>query len=404
VSGGGRWTAPRLAAAGLGLIAVLVAVLLVTLNATGDGSSPSESAGGAEPLPRVETPVGAGRGSDQAGGELANRGVDPPRKAIWGPVRMPAGGSAFPIYERLGVDVFQIQLPWADVAASRPANPSDPADPAYGWPPELEAAIREGRRAGIDVAVMVTTTPGWANGGRARIRAPSDPSDLADFLTAAARHYPAVHHWMVWGEPNRSDRFLPNAPDSPVGPRAYAVLLDHAYRALKDASEKNVVISGPIFTGGDVKPPDFLRWLRLPDGHVPRLDWFGLNPYPFRLPDLSRDPEPGGYRDLSDLDTVRRELAEAFANAPEDPPLWLSEFTVQSGRDSRYFEFHVSESEQAEWLRAGFEAAGRAGGVAGLGWFTLLDQSPAAGSADWGLMTASAEPKPAFEAYEMIGR
>jgi hypothetical protein len=315
---------------------------------------------------------------------------------------MPDGESAFPTYRRLGVDVFQIQLRWADVAARRPANPVDPADPAYSWPPELEEAIREARRAGIEIAVMVTSTPGWANGGRAEIRAPTNPSDFAVFLTAAANRYPQVHHWMVWGEPNRSDRFLPNAPNSPAGPRAYAVLLDVGYRALKNVSEENVVIGGPIFTGGDVKPPDFLRWLRLPDGRVPRLDWLGLNPYPFRFPDLREDPIAGGYRDLSDLDTFEREVAATYRGSGTDPPLWLSEFTVQSDQDSSYFEFHVDEAEQAEWLTAGYEAARQAGNVAGLGWFTLLDQPPAPESANWGLMTASGEAKPAFGAYRAV--
>ena len=163
------------------------------------------------------------------------------------------------------------------------------------------------------------------------------------------------------------------------------------------------MIGGPLYGGGDVRPPEFLQWLRLPDGRVPRLDWFGLDPYPFRLPDLAEEPVPGGFRDLSDLDTFGIEVEETYAGLGIDPPLWLSAFTVQSGQDSRYFEFHVDEAEQARWLRRGYQAAAEAGDVKGLGWFTLLDQPESRWSADWGLMSADGQPKPAFQAYAGIG-
>jgi hypothetical protein len=324
-------------------------------------------------------------------------------KAIWGPVEMPDGTSAFPVYERLGVDVFQDQLRWSRIAAERPANAKDPNDPAYEWPPTVDLAIREARRRGIDVALMITSAPGWANGGRAEIRAPDDAADFADFVTAAARRYPDVRHWMIWGEPNRSDRFLPNRPGEPVGPRRYAELLDAAYGALKRESDDNVVIGGMTYTGGDVRPPAFLRWMRLPSGKPPRLDWYGHNPYPFRLPDLADDPVPGGWRDLSDIDTLGEEVRDAYAPLGIRPRLWLSEFTIQDGHDSRYFEYHVDREEQALWLRRGYEAAAQAGNVTGVGWFTLLDQPPEPERANWGLMTAAGRPKPAFSAYASIG-
>jgi hypothetical protein len=359
--------------------------------------------GGQEPPSSLE-PLPKAKLETRRRPHAAARGA-PPAKAIWGPVEMPGGGSAFPIYERLGVDVFQIQLRWADAAPMRPASPTDPHDPAYRWPAEVGEAVQEGRAHGIETAILVTTAPGWSNGGRAQIHAPEDPGDFADFLRAAAARYPTVHLWMVWGEPNRRDRFLPNRPGSPIGPRRYALLLDAAYGALKAASPQNVVIGGMTFTGGAVRPPDFIRWMRLPSGRPPRLDWYGHNPYPFRFPDQANQPRPGGWRDLSDLDTLAAEVDRAYRPLGIEPKLWLSEFTVQSGEDSRYFAFHVSAGEQAEWLRAGYAAARDAGDVAGLGWFTLLDQPPGSESAEWGLMTSRGRPKPAYRAYaSIVGR
>ena len=43
-------------------------------------------------------------------------------KSIWGPTTLPDGSSAFPVYERLGVDVRQQQLSWRDVALLPPGR------------------------------------------------------------------------------------------------------------------------------------------------------------------------------------------------------------------------------------------------------------------------------------------
>src|SRR5436309_3527417 len=65
----------------------------------------------------------------------------PALKMIWGPVQLPNGRSAFPTYHRLGVQVFEIDLLWSQVAVSRPANAQDPRDPAYHWPAQIDEAI-----------------------------------------------------------------------------------------------------------------------------------------------------------------------------------------------------------------------------------------------------------------------
>ncbi|MGH2713103.1 MAG: hypothetical protein ACRDM7_04320, partial [Thermoleophilaceae bacterium] len=84
-------------------------------------------------------------------------------KAIWGPAQVD-GVSQFPIYDELGVGIYQYGLSWADVAHTRPAHPRDPADAAYRWPAELDYAIREARRHGIRVSLLLSHAPAWANG------------------------------------------------------------------------------------------------------------------------------------------------------------------------------------------------------------------------------------------------
>ena len=342
--------------------------------------------------------VGVALLSGCGGGDSGN-GV---QKLIWGPTHLPDGSSAFPIYEELGVDVYQIQLRWPEVAPTRPASPQEPSDPAYRWPADLDYAVSQAAEHGMDVTVLVTHSPRWANGGRGDLWAP-DPTDFARFLTAASRRYPTVHRWMIWGEPNRADRFLPNSANSPIGPRTYAPLLDAAYGALKAVSPDNIVIGGDTFTGGDVKPEQFIKWMRLPSGQPPRLDWYGHNPYPFRFPDLNKQPISGGWRDLSDLDTLAGQVNRVYRSRGQRPRLWLSEFTVQSDHTSKVFEAFVSQASQARWLTAGYDTAAEEPQVEGLGWFTLLDQAGGRLAAHWGLMTSDGRTKkPAFGAYQAV--
>jgi len=341
---------------------------------------------------------------------------------IWGPLTLPNGSSAFPTYHHLGVQVLEMQLIWARTAATRPSEPANPADPAYTWPPALEQAISQAAQYGIALAVMVKGTPAWANGGKDPSWAPNDAKDYAGFLQAASRRYPTVHYWMIWGEPTRAGNLNPMPVNSPVGPRRYALLLDAAYGALKTVTNANQVIGGMTYTTGLVSPSDFIRWMRLPTGAPPRLDYYGHNPYSARFPDLAEGPvpdfsayrprpnhpgrlrlPPSKARDINDIDTLHSELAAAYRGRRSGAPkLWLSEFAIPSGGADRAFYFFVSRAEQAHWLTAAFKLVDSASYVAGLGWYELLDEPPSVeGSLTLGLLTASGIPKPAFKAYAL---
>ena len=85
-------------------------------------------------------------------------------------------------------------------------------------------------------------------------RFPSNPADYADFLVAAARRYPSVRFWIIWGEPTRAGTFFPipsrTRPSAPLSQeairtvRSYAQILDASYAALKGVSKRKVVIGG----------------------------------------------------------------------------------------------------------------------------------------------------------------
>ena len=86
----------------------------------------------------------------------------------------------------------------------------------------------------MQVLLEIIGAPSWANGGHWNW-APSDPSDFATFAAAAARHYPFVHLWMIWGEPTRAPNFEPTTAAKPgsaldakqkLAPHIYARMLD----------------------------------------------------------------------------------------------------------------------------------------------------------------------------------
>jgi hypothetical protein len=345
-----------------------------------------------------------------------------PLKMMWGPLTLPNGASAFPTYHSLGVQVLETQLVWARTALTRPNEPANPADPAYHWPPELEQMITQAAQYGIAVAVLVKGSPAWANGGQDESWAPTNAEDYASFLQAASRRYPTVHFWMIWGESNGED-FYPMPANSPVGPRRYALLLEAAYGALKAVSSSNLVIGGMTFTSGLVKPREFLRWMRLPDGSPPRMDYYGHNPYSTRFPEPGSGPPPSagcledlrdgayrrkgfkcsrtGERDIDSLGTLHSELATVYRHRHGGAPkLWLSEWSISSDGPNYAFNYFVSRPVQAHWVTAAFKLVDSLSYVAGLGWYDLQDEPTSVPEhLTEGLLTETGEHKPAFSAY-----
>jgi len=370
-------------------------------------------------------------------------------KSIWGPTsNVPrCGGSCFPLYAQLGVDNVQFQIPWDAVAPGRPANPRDPSDPAYRWPAYADYMVQQAAQHGISVTVLVQGTPPWANGGKARAWIPDNVQDYANFMFAISHRYPTVRRWMIWGEVNYGANFQPMPAHSPVGPRAYALLLDAAYAALKAANPNNIVIGGnTLNVDGPVSLPEFIRWARIGRGkkaHPPRLDWWGHNPFEGRIPNLGYGAV-GSNIGLSDADTMHKLLKSAYVGKKKKrkkrarraaqvsksaahvarkkckkrrasasakkkckkrrrstPPIWFSEYTVLSGHGAHFWGgFHVSDQEQAAWVSAAYGLVNSVKYVRGLGWYRLDDEPEAAGSANWGLIRYTGEHKPSFAAFQ----
>jgi hypothetical protein len=337
-----------------------------------------------------------------------------PKKAMWGPVEVD-GQSQFPIYNDLGVGIFQDSIRWDQVAPTKPVDASNPDDPAYDWPPEIDEAVQQAGKYGMQVSIVLIDTPPWANGNQSPIWAPNNPKDFATFAAAAAKRYPKIHHWMIWSEPSKALNFQPLEPDNGqplstkaqlVGPQKYAEMLDASYGALKKVSKANLVIGGNTFTVGTVAPLNWVKVMRLPNGKLPRMDLWGHNPFSARTPDLKNPPLGGGNADFSDLDQLAHALDRHFKKAPlrreRHLKIFTSEFSAPTDHANFEFNFFVSRATQAAWIRRALRITRSYKRIATFGYLSLYDDPvrPDGDQVERGLITRSGEKKPAYNAFK----
>lgn len=334
-------------------------------------------------------------------------------KGFWGATEF-NGASEFPVYDDLGVEIYQMALRWNEVAPTKPAHQGDPDDPAYRWPAGVDDAIREARKHGMRVLLMIIGSPPWANGGKEWRWSPKDPGTYATFARAASRRYPDVHLWQVWGEPSRAPNWQPlhgqrNEDTAPLtkkqaeAPRRYARLLDAAYGQLKRQSRRNLVLGGSTYTAGDIKPVFWVRNLRLPGGRPPRMDLYAHNPFTMRKPDLRKPPLAYGFADFSDLDWFNRLIDRNLARGGKRHiRLFLGEFNLSTAERDLEFSFWVTPETQATWIKSGFRVARQVGAYA-FGWIHLRDDPPDPQGAPvrhTGLIFHDGERKPGYFAFK----
>jgi hypothetical protein len=322
-------------------------------------------------------------------------------KAIWGAVAR-NGSNQFPLYHQLGVSIYEADLAWNVVAPGRPRNPGDPRDPAYHWPAQIQQAIAQARRFHMRVLLQIIGAPAWANGGHADWSwAPHNPLDFAAFAAAAARRYPSVHLWMIWGEPTREGNFEPIASALPgahldraqrAAPHLYARLLDAAYAAIKAVNRGNVVIGGCTYTTGLLDPLQWIQNLRLPNGRRPRMDMYAHNPFSYRAPSFSVGVSPFDEVQFSDLPELARWIDRYLRPGL---PLFLSEWTIPTAADEE-FNFWVDPSVAAQWISQALRLSRQWRRIYALGWVHVYDNPPFSYG---GLLTAQGVPKPSFQAF-----
>jgi hypothetical protein len=104
----------------------------------------------------------------------------------------------------------------------------------------LTRCIDMSRLRGMQVMVMVSGTPGWANGNAGGSKPPTNASDYGDFLGWLATTYRGkVGAWQLWNELNNT-LFWNGTPAQYVG------LLGAAYPKIKAADSSALAVLGGI--------------------------------------------------------------------------------------------------------------------------------------------------------------
>jgi hypothetical protein len=310
------------------------------------------------------------------------------------------GKPIFPELRTLNASFFLADVDWRTIAPRRPAKPRDPADPAYAWS-SLRQIFSGARAAGIEVVPMITGTPGWANGDQPRHVGPTRPQDYADFLYALSTRYPGVKRWLLWGEPSRAAQWIPQGKE---GARAYAVLLDAGYGAIKKADPKDLVIGGNTQVSGyddarSTSPASWLRWLVLPNGHRPRMDLWGHNPFTERPINLRLRPVSRLAYDFNDLDSLAADLDRYYPRRRIG--LFLSETGNLTEHANGDWFFLTTRADQAARIRQMYRIATTYKRIAAIANNLLYDQ---AGESGWttGLRTVEGLRKPSWYVYRKL--
>jgi hypothetical protein len=314
-------------------------------------------------------------------------GVQDDAWLLYGPPASPA--QRVQTLQRLGVDLVRLTLRWDTIATKAPADPRDPADPAYDWS-LYDSMLQRLRAAHISVLVSLWGTPPWANGGQRPNNAPAVPSALASFAYAAATKYPWITRWTVWNEPNVRLFLIPNSPSVYV-----TRLLNPAYRALKEASARNLVAGGvtsPRRTPSGVSPIAWIRGMRA--AHA-LLDAYAQNPYPVRPHET---PTSGGCWRCTEVTmaTLPKLITEVKRDFGARTRIWLTEYGYNSKPPSKWL--GVSNALQARYIGEAALRAYLAPHVDILIHFLVRDE-PNATRWTSGFYTSRGKVKPSFGAY-----
>jgi hypothetical protein len=240
------------------------------------------------------------------------------------------------------------------------------------------------------VLLSLWGTPPWANEGQSSNYAPLDSSALASFAYAASKKFPWITRWTVWNEPNVRLFLIPNSS------RVYVTrLLNPAYRALKEASPRNIVAGGvtsPRKTPSGVSPIAWIRGMRA--AHA-LLDAYAQNPYPIRP---GETPTSGGCWRCTEVTmaTLPKLISEVKRDFGSRTRIWLTEYAYNSKPPSKWL--GVSNALQARYVGEAALRAYLAPRVDLLIHFLVRDE-PNATRWTSGFYTSRGRVKPSFNAY-----
>jgi hypothetical protein len=279
----------------------------------------------------------------------------------------------------LGLDLVRLNVHWNEVSPKRGT---------FDWS-AYDPVIRGLNARGIELLLMLMSTPAWANGGRDAFWAPASGSTFAAFARNTAQRYPFVRRFAIWNEPNQR-RWL-----QPTTPQVYVKrLLNPAYAAIKGVRKGALVAGGvtaPRASVGGVSP---VAWIQGMSKAGARLDAYAHNPHPLSP---AETPTSGGCAHcetitMADLPRLLSTVRRAFG----PKRIWLTEYGYQTNPPDRLL--GVSWTAQARFMSEAALRAFLAPRVDVHVQFLVRDEPDLA---RWqsGLFTTSGVRKPAYASF-----
>ncbi|MBN2471193.1 MAG: cellulase family glycosylhydrolase, partial [Anaerolineae bacterium] len=256
----------------------------------------------------------------------------------------------------LNVGWLKVQFPWDEM------EPSGTGSQTEYWR-RLELFMQDAHSRGLNIMVSVTKAPDWSRPSSEENGPPSNPQDLAEFLTHILERFgPSLSAIEVWNEPNLWREWA----GVPINGQEYMRLFDAAYRAITSWSQANghqitVVTAGLAPTGTSEWSLDdrvFLQQM-YQAGLANYADIaIGIHPYGWgnapterccnNVDGRSWDDDPHFF--FLDTVTTYRDIMQRFGDG--DQQLWITElgwatFDGLGGNPPQAFFEYVTEQTQA---------------------------------------------------------
>lgn len=281
-----------------------------------------------------------------------------------------------------GSNVVRVDIAWSSLETGGKGAMSD-------WYVEkLDRFVEGANSRGIKVLANLWSTPCWASSAPESDKQGCDgswwdrgvtawaPTNAADFGNIAkwvtSRYGAKLAALEVWNEPNHpSGQFFKANGDKAA---AYATIAKGAYGPAKEGNGSLPVITGSL-SGTD---KNFLKGMYA-NGIKPVSDGIAVHPY----------NDGRGFPGLVDFHN------EMLANGDNDP-VWVTEFGWPTGADPQW---HVSDTEQAAFIRNAYADLGVLPWVELAALYNLRNKGSNAGSMEdnFGLVRRDFSPKAGYD-------
>jgi hypothetical protein len=349
---------------------------------------------------------------------------------------------AFAELKALKTQVLRVNLYWGGtkwaVANKEPADATDPGDPAYDWS-LYDRLVKYAETNKIKLVLSFLFTPSWANGGKGKNVAPTDPQDLEDFAYAAAERYsglwtpptwqqnpslgivntplPKVTMWTAWNEPNNPLWLTPQYKR--VGGKwrvesaiQYAKICNAVYNGVHSpflgplqGEQVACGVTGP--KGNDaptssrpsVDPMTFLSAAK--KAGMKTFDVYAHHPYADKGNEAPSFKPIGTHARRVQLGNINLLLSQ-ITKLYGAKHLWITEYGYQANPPDKTI-FGISWSKQALYMKQAAAIARSNPRIDMFLWFLIRDE-PKMGGWQSGLATYTGKKRPAWNTFRALPR